>query len=39
MYTCAPNWQNCSGNPADGCPCFGATKAAACDPDGSCVQT
>jgi hypothetical protein len=39
MYTCAPNWQNCSGNAADGCPCLGATKALACNPDGTCKQT
>jgi hypothetical protein len=39
MYTCAPNWVNCSGNAADGCPCLGSSKATACNPDGTCKQT
>jgi hypothetical protein len=35
--TCDPNWVNCSGNPLDGCPCFG-TKPSACNGT-MCVQT
>jgi hypothetical protein len=37
-YTCAPDWQNCSGNAADGCPCLGSSKDQACN-GAMCVQT
>jgi Stigma-specific protein, Stig1 len=39
MYTCAPDWQNCSGNAADGCPCLGESMSAACNGNGTCKQT
>jgi hypothetical protein len=38
MYTCAPDWQNCSGNAADGCPCLGESMSAACNDNGTCKQ-
>jgi hypothetical protein len=39
QVVCDPDWQNCSGNPLDGCPCLGGTMTAACNPNGTCKQT
>jgi hypothetical protein len=35
--SCSGPWANCSGNRADGCPCF-VTVGNPCNPDGTCKQ-
>jgi len=37
--SCSGPWVNCSGNPADGCPCRVVGMGNQCNNDGTCKQT